>query len=146
MNASIILLLIRLGFGIIGVIFIGIAIGVSASGRKKRRVCTQLVRGHIVDVERSDNISMDGLRTVSWYPVYEYEANGHTIRKRSHMGSAHQDFYVGQKVNLYINPENCNEFYCPDEKTGLLVKIFGGIGILLFVLSFMVGFIFKAIM
>lgn len=146
MSASIILLLICGGFAFIGGIFLIIAIILFASAKKKRKNCTQIIRATVVDMERSDTISMDGMRMVSWYPVYEYRINGKVITKRSYIGSARQDFYPGQMVTLYVNPENVNEFYCPEEKTGMIRKIFGFVGALLIVLSIIISILMKKVL
>jgi hypothetical protein len=67
----------------------------------------------------------------SWYPIYEYSIDGIKIRKRSRIGNATELFYIGQKISMYVNPKNVNEFYCPEEKTILVVKVFAVIGVLL---------------
>ena len=56
-----------------------------------------------------------------------------------HLGSAQQDLYIGQEVTIYVNPENVNEFYCPQEKTGKLRVIFLLIGILLIIMAAAAG-------
>lgn len=139
MSALTVLWIIRLGFGFVGFVFMGVAVALTVTDRRKRKFCTQPVSAKVVAVERSDSLSMDGLRTVSWYPVYEYEIGGHLIQKRSFMGSARQDFYVGQAVHLYVNPENVNEFYCQEERIGLLKGIFLGVGIVLLIVSIGIG-------
>lgn len=139
MSAGIILLIIAFTMGAVGIIFTGTALGLEISARKKREICTQPVQAVVADLERSDNISMEGIRTVSWFPVYEYVVREKRIRKRSHLGSAQQDFYIGQEVTIYVNPENVNEFYCPQEKTGKLRVIFLLIGILLIIMAAAAG-------
>lgn len=139
MSAGIILLIIAFIMGAVGIIFTATALGLGIFAKRKREICTQPVQAVIADLERSDNISMEGIRTVSWFPVYEYFIRGKRIRKRSHLGSAQQDFYIGQEVTIYVNPENANEFYCPQEKTGKLRVIFLLIGILLIIMAAAAG-------
>ena len=139
MSAGIILLIIAFIMGAVGIIFTGTALGLGISAKRKREICTQPVQAVVADLERSDNISMEGIRTVSWFPVYEYVVREKRIRKRSHLGSAQQDFYIGQEVTIYVNPENVNEFYCPQEKTGKLRVIFLLIGILLIIMAAAAG-------
>lgn len=146
MNGITIISIIKFGFGIIGIIFLMVAVGVSVSTERRKKDCTELISAKIVEVERSDTVSMDGLRTVSWYPVYEYWVDGQRVRKRSHVGSAREDFYVGQTVQVYVNPQNINLFYCPDEKTELVRNIFAGVGVLLIFLSIGIGFLGNMIM
>ena len=135
MTAANILLFLALCMGVVGISMIGASIALQNSIRKKKRICTMPVKAVITDLERSDNISMEGLRTVSWFPVYEYQVKGHIIRKRSNMGHMEQTFFTGQTVTIYINPENENEFYCPAEKSGKIQTIFLLLGSLLLVLA-----------
>ena len=72
MSAGIILLIIAFIMGAVGIVFTGTALGLGISAKRKREICTQPVQAVIADLERSDNISMEGIRTVSWFPVYEY--------------------------------------------------------------------------
>ena len=130
-----ILLFMALCMGTVGLSLIGASITLHISTRKKKRICTQPVQALIVEMERSDNISTEGIRTVSWFPVYEYLVNNHIIRKRSNVGHTEQIFFTGQTVTIYINPENENDFYCPTEKSGKIQMIFILIGILLTILA-----------
>ena len=135
MTAANILLFMALCMGVVGVSMIGASIVLQNSIRKKKRICTLPVQAVIADLERSDNISMEGIRTVSWFPVYEYQVRDHIIRKRSNMGHPEQNFFTGQTVTIYINPENENEFYCPAEKSGKIQIIFLLLGGLLLILA-----------
>lgn len=122
---------LKIGFAGIGIIFIVIAIGMTVSQKHKRKACTQPVSARVADMERSESYSGDGYRTVTWFPVYEYYAEGNLIRKRSPYGSSRQNVYTGQSVKLYINPDNVNEFYCEQDKSGLICGIFGAVGAVL---------------
>ena len=135
MTAANILLFMALCMGVVGVSMIGASIALQNSIRKKKQICTIPVKAVIADLERSDNISMQGLRTVSWFPVYEYQVRDHIIRKRSNMGHTEQIFFTGQTVTIYVNPENENEFYCPAEKSGKIQIIFLLLGGLLLILA-----------
>ena len=87
-----ILLFMALCMGTVGLSLIGASITLHINTRKKKRICTQPVQALIVEMERSDNISTEGIRTVSWFPVYEYLVNNHIIRKRSNVGHPEQIF------------------------------------------------------
>ena len=135
MTAANILLFLAFCMGVVGISMIGASIALQNSIRKKKHTCTLQVQAVIADLERSDNISMEGIRTVSWFPVYEYQVRDHIIRKRSNMGHTEQIFFTGQTVTIYVNPENENEFYCPAEKSGKIQTIFLLLGSLLLVLA-----------
>ena len=106
-----ILCAIQFGMGVIGFIFLGTAIGLDISLKRKKKKCTQLVPAVIVDIERVSYTSTDGIGMTSWFPIYEYWYQGNRIQKRALTGTSNQDFYIGQKVKLYLNPFNPNEFY-----------------------------------
>ncbi len=142
MGGAWIFLILKYGFGGIGIIFICVAIGLIISNKRKRGVCTQPVPAVVVNIERMDSTSTDGIRMVSWFPIFEYWYGGISIQKRSSMGSAHQDFYIGQRVQLYLNPQNPNEFYCPLEKRGVLQGTFLGVGCVLVVIAVLITVLF----
>lgn len=130
-----ILFAIQFGMGVIGFIFLGTAIGLDISLKRKKKKCTQLVPAVIVDIERVSYTSTDGIGMTSWFPIYEYWYQGNRIQKRALTGTSNQDFYIGQKVKLYLNPFNPNEFYCPEEKRGFLIGVFYAVGSLVFLLA-----------
>lgn len=118
-------------FLFLGVVFLLLGIGMKISWNRKERVCTQPCNATIVDVQREVSRSADDSYMESWYPVYEYYANGTTIQRRSSVGRRKNDFIIGSRVTLYLNPEKPREYFCPEEKTGLILRIFIGVGCLL---------------
>lgn len=76
----------------------------------------------------------------SSYPVYEYYVNGINIRRRGNVGIKEDDFYPGQTVELYYNPENPDEIYVPQEAEFVIAKRY-----LIFALLFMLIIIIPAI-
>lgn len=116
-------------------------LGLDISLKRKKKKCTQLVPAVIVDIERVSYTSTDGIGMTSWFPIYEYWYQGNRIQKRALTGTSNQDFYIGQKVKLYLNPFNPNEFYCPEEKRGFLIGVFYAVGSLVFLLAIIFGII-----
>lgn len=74
-----ILFAIQFGMGVIGFIFLGTAIGLDISLKRKKKKCTQLVPAVIVDIERVSYTSTDGIGMTSWFPIYEYWYQGRGI-------------------------------------------------------------------
>lgn len=140
-NITIILTIFKSVIGVLGIFFLIIAAIASSSARKKRKLCTEKLEARIADVECSESFSVDGYRADSWYPVYEYMVNGITMKRRSSVGHARKNFREGQNVVIYVNPENPDEFYSPEEKEGLIPKIFIGLGILLILLCILIIFL-----
>lgn len=123
--------LIVLMVGFAGIVFLVIGIGLSISQRNKKRVCTQPVTATVVDMESSYSTSVDGTQTLSWYPIYKYQANGKTFQKKANSGGTKNSFSIGQQLTLYLNQKNPEDFYCPLESENFLAKLFTGIGIFL---------------
>lgn len=129
-----VLIILTIWMFFFGVVFLGVAIWFNRMVNKKKAVCTKPMKALVTSIERVDNVSSDGIRTTSWYPVYKYVIGDLVYEKRSFMGSPSQDFTVGEMVTIYINPNNPNEFYCPKERVSTIRKIFfflGGLFIIL---------------
>lgn len=143
MSADRIFALIRLGFLLIGAVFLCISWGMSRSFSHKKSVCTLPVRGRIVDVVESSTYHIDSVSSVTWYPVYEYSAGGQTIRRRSVVGGEKHKYTVGKQVTLMVNPQNIEECYNPEDPMGFLVKIFLIVGCVLVAAGITTGLVGK---
>ena len=47
---------------------------------------------------------------------------------RAFIGTAKPEVEVGQAVELFVNPDRIEEFYCPTEKASCIQKVFIGVG------------------
>lgn len=129
-----VLLLIVSIFCFIGVIFLCIGFALSSREKKKRNICTQSVMATVVDIQHravgaSSCTDPCEVKMMSWFPIYEYVVDEKVKRNRAFIGTSKPEVSIGQKVLLYINPEHPDEFYCPEEKSALIRKIFTGVGI-----------------
>lgn len=119
-------------FGLGGGLFLGMAGGIAFFKKKARGSCIRKVKAHIADVECSEAGIIHGEGLVSRYPVYEYSVNGRRFRKRSAVGSTYENFRIGKKKVLYINPENMNEFHVPENQNNFVIITMVVLGVLLF--------------
>ena len=123
-------------FFFIGIIFSCIAFGMGRARSKKKNLCTALTVGKVVDIRRVVSHDSDGSGSATWHPTFEYYVNGHTIIKNSSFGSTKSAFYIDQPVTIHYNPSNPDMYYVEEERVSLLlIRIFGGVGILLIVLA-----------
>ena len=81
MEITTLMLLFILIWGIIGIAFFCIGIGLHARGQRKRSICTRPVTAIVVDLQRErvgvDDFSVSGEAVMkSWFPVYEYMIDG----------------------------------------------------------------------
>lgn len=128
MEITTLMLLFILIWGIIGIAFFCIGIGLHARGQRKRSVCTRPVTAIVVDLQRErvgvDDFSVSGEAVMkSWFPVYEYMIDGVKQKVRARVGTAKPEVNVGQAVELFVNPDRTDEFYCPTEKISCIQKV-----------------------
>lgn len=147
MEITTLMLLFVLVWGIIGITFFCIGIGLYARGRKKRSTCTRPVTATVVDLRRErvgvDDFSVSGEAALkSWFPVYEYTIDGVRQRVQARVGTAKPEVNVGQAVELFVNPDRTDEFYCPTEKISTIQKVFIGVGAVCLCLAAIMGVIF----
>lgn len=146
MEKTTLLILFISVWGIIGITFLCIGIGLCARGRKKRSACTMTVTATVVDMLRGsvgvDDFSVSGeVALKSWFPVYEYTIGGVKQRVKAFVGTAKPEVEIGQAVELLVNPDRNDEFYCPTEKISRIQKVFIGVGIACLCLTVIMGVI-----
>ena len=146
MEKTTLMLLFVLVWGIIGITFICIGIGLHARRRKKRSTCTRPVTATVVDMRRErvgvDDFSVSGEAVLkSWFPVYEYTIGGVKQRAKAFVGTAKPEVEIGQAVELFVNPDRIDEFYCPTEKISCIQKVFTGVGVACLCLAVIMGVI-----
>lgn len=129
---------LELTFIIFGTIFILMSVLQIAKEHKKRKVCSDSVYAKVTEIKQKNSIEGKGYLKVFWYPVYTFRFKGRIFQRRDRNGSSHQRNYIGQHVQLYVNPNNVNQFFVRSESrekiyfTLLLVGIilvFAGIAI-----------------
>ncbi|WP_124100815.1 DUF3592 domain-containing protein [Ruminococcus sp. Marseille-P6503] len=118
-------------FLIVGVVFLCVGIGVRFYEQDKKESCTVRTYAKVVDiVSKTDS---DG--TV-YAPVFSYEVNGQEYVKQRNSYSNPCNYYKGQSLSLYINPNDPEEFYDGgDNVYKILFYIFGGMGALFTVIA-----------
>lgn len=146
MEKTTLMLLFVLVWGIIGITFLCVGIGLYKRGLKKRRICTRPVTAVVVDLQRErvgvDDFSVSGEAALqSWFPVYEYTIDGVEQRVKAFVGTAKPEVEVGQVVEIFVNPDRIDEFYCPTEKISSIQKVFTGVGIACLCLAVIMGVI-----
>ena len=102
-------------FGIIGVVFCVIGIAMLNNKKKKERNCISKTYGKVTDIVKHERYSMNGGYVTSWYPVIEYNIGGLKYIKEAVYGGTQTKYAIGQDVEIYYNPKDCNEFYIAGE-------------------------------
>ena len=119
-------------FIFVGVCFTIISICIKMNSDRKENVCTEKTTAEVVDIIRKVSHDVDEGDSVTFAPVFTYKTSKGEVTVESNVSSNPCDYYKGQKVELYINPEKPTEYYIPGDKTiNLITAIFAGIGIIL---------------
>lgn len=128
-----IIMYVKILLGVLGVSSIGAAVAAVHDIKKKKELCTEKVKAHIVDEVKvySTGFMSDPCPEYTWYFVYEYVINGMTIKAKSNAGHAKERKRTGQSDYVYVNPKNPKQLYCPTEREEIIPKIFIGVGFLL---------------
>lgn len=122
---------------ILGVVFVMTSISIFLRSKKVRVNCTKKVVATVVDIKQEDlnhsptNTGEPQLQT--YYTVYEYTVNGILRRKKAFVGTAKPEVSIGQKVEIFVNPNNAEEFYFPLEKDTKIAKIFSAVGVVILI-------------
>ena len=126
----IILSLIGLGF-----VWVGLSNTLRISRYKK--TCTEKTTGHVVNIEKIEEDS-------TYFPVFQYVANGQHINHKSLFGTSRTKFKIGDEVTVLYNPANVDEHYVEEDKKGnnggIVFLVFGVLmSISVIILIFLVG-------
>ena len=124
---------------ILGVVFVMTSISIFFRSKKVRANCTKNVVATVVAIKQEDlnqtpaNTGEPQLQT--YYTVYEYTVNGILRRKKAFVGTAKPEVSIGQKVEIFVNPNNAEEFYFPLEKDTKIAKIFAAVGAVILIIA-----------
>lgn len=122
---------------ILGVVFVMTSISIFFRSKKVRANCTKKVAATVVAIKQEDlnqtltNNGEPQLQT--YYTVYEYTVNGVLRRNKAFVGTAKPEVSIGQKVEIFVNPNNAEEFYFPLEKDTKIAKIFAAVGVVILI-------------
>lgn len=94
----------------------------------KRFKCKELTQGTVVDF-REKTKKENGREKIVKYPIFEYEANGTTVRANFNERSKAHPYELSDVVELYYNRNKLDEFYIKGNGTsivmGVIVLAFG---------------------
>lgn len=94
----------------------------------KRFKCKELTKGTVVDF-REKTKKENGREKIVKYPIFEYKANGTTVRANFNEKSKVHPYELLDVVDLYYNRNKLDEFYIKGNGTsivmGVIVLAFG---------------------
>ncbi len=132
-------LFIKLIFIFLGLTFIIAAKTTYKKMEEKKQRCTLHVNGTVKDIIREvarEEITNSGFVQSKFFPVFEYTVDGVHYEKASRFGSAnHGNLYIGKPVNVFVNPNDHDEYYVEENKTpNFVLNMFIFIGIMFIVI------------
>ena len=119
---------------IVCLVFIAVGLFVVSMGKNDKKQCTEPVYATVSDFVKSTSGSKK--KSTTYYPVYSFEYENRTYEVKSNVSSLKtQKLSVGEKVKIYIDPNNPNHIYLSgDSSASILGYIFVGMGGLVLVL------------
>ena len=118
-------------FLIVGGVFTLISVGIS--NQKER--CTMEVPAVVIDIKESS-----GESGTLYSPVYQIELDGE-IETRSNNTYSSDYPTIGDETTIFLNPDDMQEYYAPDDAIESLMSIFKIIGIVFLVIAAVTIFI-----
>lgn len=125
----------------IGILFLIIGVIVLISGILKKKNCTEIVMGKVVDISREEETDYNHRneagyhyhsgKNISLYPIFEYIVGENTYVKKSNSSSSR--FHIGQDVPIHYNPNNPDEYYANGIYTSFIL---GAIIIIIGIIAF----------
>lgn len=115
----------------VGLIFLLIGFFMYRARKSKEKKCVAVTSGTVTDIEFRYSIDNQEGDRPSYYPVFEYDAEGQHYRIVSNVGTSKQKFYVGQSVTICYDPKKPKSYYVKDYKIsktiGYIFLAIGGI-------------------
>lgn len=102
--------------GFLGIILLVVIAIMKKVEKQKQIKCQQKVEATIVDVVRDSTLNYEAGDLIIWYPIYEYQFQGETLREQSSLGNKKENYQIGTKVELYIDPSNPTNIYTKDKE------------------------------
>ncbi len=134
-------------FTFIGILFLCIGIGLFISDKNDSQACTEKVTAVVTDIRSQESSQRDSdgyvSYTTTYSPVFQFTYNGKQYTVNSNLYSNPCNYSVGQRTEIYCNPDNPTKIYEPDrgvKKT--MGLIFGGVGAVFAIVGIVVAVTF----
>lgn len=99
-------------FGLLGIIFLAVGLGVSMAQNRKRSLCTAYAEGTVSALQ--SQFGSNVLRA-----VFSFQIDGKPMQYvSSYSGAAH--LLVGQSVGVYYDPQNIGRVYIEEDARQML--------------------------
>lgn len=135
---------------LVGVFLLYIAISVERKYLKKKERCTVKGEGVLVKF-REDKTTVTHEDYISYityyYPIYEYVVDDKKYEVESSLGESNRNIVLlGEKKEIFYNPNNCEESYISGENPNSClnkIKILGIIFLVIVIVEILIALIIK---
>lgn len=123
--------------GVIGIVFLSVAIVLSHIRRRKIKLCLEKTMAKLTEYSIQRTRSASGHYSTFYHPVYAYYVKGVKYYEMSSYGLRRMKQDVGRDVLLYYNSENPNMFFVEEDLriSKILSIIFGLLGLVFLIIS-----------
>ena len=92
------------------ILIIEVSKRISNKNELKKR-CIEKTIAVVKDIVIDEKKDSDGKININKYPIFQYTVNGKIIEVKSVIGYSTSDYVVGQKVEIFYNPNKEDEIY-----------------------------------
>jgi len=127
---------VNIGLLLVGLAFFAAGVSMLVTQLKKKKFNTaaataEIIGYHVEESHRAKDHS------VVYYPVLRYYAAGQWYEERGDVGRGKRTYAVGDRVEVFYNPQKPESFYILGDKSSLIMAVIGlllGAGVM--ILSF----------
>lgn len=116
MSINTIIILVSSAIFLLAIIFSSIGIWMQNNRKKKLTHCSSTTMGKVIKIVKRRYGGADS-DTEMFHPVFEYSVENQKYVKESKFGTTKKKYEVGQEVEIYYNPNDCEEYYVGGENT-----------------------------
>lgn len=127
----------------VGITFTVISVVISDKTQNDTEMCTARTEGTVVDIlqDTIEPRDIGETRRFYYYPVVEYMAGSETIRKQSSVGGDKDTYEIGDRVEIFYDPDDPEHFCLEGNTSTILTSVFRFVGIGMLVTATVLGII-----
>ena len=143
--------LLQIGLLVFGAYIFMIGLKMTSDAALKKKKCTVHTECEIVDISYEEFERREGKFDMVYVPIFRYSFKGVEYNIRSDNVYSTQSFEVGDKTEIYIDPDEPSNVYMPEysdevSTSGWIMVIGAGVVVFALLAAFVMSRIFKRLM
>ena len=102
---------------VFGAAFLGVGIFLMREQKHLKEVCITEVQSTVIENKKRTVKRKKHKTSIKYTPVFEYDYNGKTYTFQSSISTNPPRFDEGEKVQIFLNPDDPHEVYVPADGT-----------------------------